>query len=231
MRTDAGVNDLHQLIPLAVGMSLSPLPIVAIVAIVLAPRGRSSAPVFTAVFTLVSLVPIVTGALASAGASAASASSSSRIVSLVVGVLVALGFTVFAVLSWQSRPRGGAAAVAPKWMSAIDAVTPATAAGLGFVMAAVNSKNVPLALKAGSLIGEAHLPLLAAAALCLALALAGSVLLILPALVELGGSARVRTALEGLKSQLIEHNAAMMTVLFAILAANEVAEIVHRLTS
>lgn len=225
------MNDLHELIPLGVGMALSPLPIVALVAIVLAPRGRVAAPVFTSTFTLVSLIPVLIGALASASVSSASASAGSRAVSFVVTVLVAVVFVVLAVLSWHSRPRHGQAASAPRWLAAIDTVTPATAAGLGFLMAAVNSKNVPLALKGGALIGEAHLPLAAAAGLCIALALAGSVLLIVPALLELGGSARIRAALQSLKSQLIEHNAAMMTVLFAILAANEAAQIVHRLVA
>ncbi|MBN9177794.1 MAG: GAP family protein [Microbacterium sp.] len=222
------MNDLHTLVPIAMGMVLSPLPIVAVVAILLAPRGRSSAPVYTATFTLVSLVVIGIGALGAAGAQSASGPDS-RIVSLVIGALLTIGFAVFAIISWHGRPRNGEPAVAPKWLAAIDGVTPASAAGLGFVMAAANSKNIPLALKAGSVIGEAHLAPLLAAALCLAVAVAGSLLLIIPALVELTGSARVHTALVGLKSQLVEHNAAIMTALFAILAANEAAQLIHHL--
>ena len=221
------MNDLHTLVPLAMGMVISPLPIVAVVAILLAPRGRSSAPVYIATFTLVSVVVIAIGALGAAGALKASGDDS-RIVSLVLGVLLTLGFAIFAAISWHGRPRHGEPAVAPSWLAAIDGVTPA-AAGLGFVMAAANSKNIPLALKAGSVIGEAHLAPLAAAALCLAVAIAGSLLLIIPALITLTGSARVHSALESLKTQLVEHNAAMMTVLFAILAANEAAQLIHRL--
>lgn len=221
------MNDLHTLVPLAMGMVISPLPIVAVVAILLAPRGRSSAPVYIATFTLVSVVVIAIGALGAAGASKASGDDS-RIVSLVLGALLTLGFAIFAAISWHGRPRHGEPAVAPSWLAAIDGVTPA-AAGLGFVMAAANSKNIPLALKAGSVIGEAHLAPLAAAALCLAVAIAGSLLLIIPALITLTGSARVHSALESLKTQLVEHNAAMMTVLFAILAANEAAQLIHRL--
>lgn len=224
------MTDLHELIPLAVGMALSPLPIVAIVAIVLAPRGRVAAPVFTATFTLVSLVLIAAGALTAAGASGATASSGDGVVSLVLAALLAVGFTVLSWLSWRSRPRRGEPAVAPKWLAAIDTITPSAAAGLGLVMAAVNTKNVPLALKGGALIGEARLPLVTVMVLCVVLALAGSLPLIVPALVELTGSIRVREALQGVKTQLIEHNAAMMTVLFAILAANEAAQLVHRLT-
>jgi drug/metabolite transporter superfamily protein YnfA len=59
----------------------------------------------------------------------------------------------------------------------------------------------------------------------------GSLLLVIPALVQLTGTARVLSALQALKSQLITHNAAMMTVLFAILAANELAQVIHRLAA
>lgn len=224
------MNDLHNLLPLAVGMLLSPLPIVAIVAIVLAPRGRSCAPAYTAAYTLVAFAATGLGALGAARASASSGPAA-QTVSLILAIVLALGFTVFAVASWMSRPKDGTPATAPKWLAAIDGVTPLSAAGLGLVMAVTNTKNIPLELKAGALIGEAHLAPLAAVGLCLAIALAGSLLLVVPALVQLTGTARVHSALQALKSQLITHNAAMMTVLFAILAANELAQVIHRLAA
>ncbi|WP_337006525.1 MULTISPECIES: GAP family protein [unclassified Microbacterium] len=225
------MNQLHDLLPLAVGMLLSPLPIVAIVAIVLAPRGRAAAPVYTLAFTAVSLVFIVVGALSSAAASSASPTGTARTVSFVLAIVLALGFTVLAVASWLSRPQHGQQPKAPSWLAAIDTVTPAKAAALGLVMALTNTKNIPLALKGGALIGEAHLPLIAAVGLCLALAVAGSLLLILPTAVATGGSPRVAAALRRLKTEMITHNAAMMTVLFAILAANEAAQVLHHLVS
>jgi len=224
------VNDLHTLLPLAVGMLLSPLPIVAIVAIVLAPRGRTSAPVFTGTFTLVAFAVVGLGA-AGAARAAESTGPDARTVSLILAMVLGVGFTVFAIASWLSRPKDGKPATAPKWLAAIDGVTPLSAAGLGLGMAVMNTKNIPLELKAGAVIGEAHLPSLAAVGLCVAVAVAGSVLLIAPALVELSGGTRVRSALQTLKSQLITHNAAMMTVLFAILAANELAQVIHRLAA
>ena len=225
------MNQLHDLLPLGVGMLISPLPIVAIVAIVLAPRGRTAAPVYTLVFTAVSLVFIAVGALSSATTSSASPTGTARTVSFVLAIVLALGFTVLAVASWLSRPRHGEQPKAPSWLAAIDTVTPAKAAVLGLVMALTNTKNIPLALKGGALIGEAHLPLLVAAGLCLALAVAGSLLLIVPTAVATGGSPRVAVALGRLKTEMITHNAAMMTVLFAILAANEAAQVIHHLSS
>jgi len=224
------VNELHTLLPLAVGMLLSPLPIVAVVAILLSPRGRACAPVYTAAFTLVSVAVVGLGAAGAARASSANGADS-RIVSLVLAIVLTIGFTVFAIASWAGRPSHGQPAVAPKWLAAIDGVTPLSAVGLGLVMAITNTKNIPLALKAGAVIGEAHVTPLIGVILCLAVAITGSLLLIVPALVELTGSARVHRGLQALKSQLIAHNAAMMTVLFAILAANEAAQVIHRLVA
>ncbi len=221
------MNQLQDLIPLAVGMLLSPLPIVAIVAIVLSPHGRAAAPLYTAVSTAVSFVFVSIGALASASASAASPSGPARTVSFVLAIVLTLGFTVFAVASWLSRPKPGEQPKAPSWLAAIDTITPAKAATLGLIMAMTNTKNIPLALKGGALIGEAHLPQLAAAGLCLALAITGSLLLIIPSIIATRGSAAIASALTRIKSEMITHNAAIMTVLFAILAANEAAQIVH----
>jgi hypothetical protein len=225
------VNELQNLIPLAVGMMISPLPIVAIVAIVLAPRGRAAAPIYTTTFTIVSLVFLALGAVFSANSSSSSASGSSSTISFVFAIIITIGFALFAVLSWIGRPKPGQTAKAPSWLAAIDNVTPLSAAGLGFVMAITNTKNIPLALKGGALIGDAHSSLPITILLCVVVAIVGSLALIVPALIALSTSDRVIGALQRVKTEMIAHNAVMMTVLFAILAANEAAQVVHHLVS
>lgn len=224
------MNALHQLLPIAVGILISPLPIVAIVAILLSSRGRTAAPAYTAAFTLVSLAFVGLGALSTAGAAATSSAGSSVVV-LILTILLTLGFAGLALASWLTRPRAGAAPKTPGWLAAVDTITPARAAGLGLLMAVTNSKNIPLELKGGSLIGAAHLPLIAAVGLCLALAVAGSLALILPTILAATGSAKVTRGLARLKTEMIAHNAVIMTVLFAILAANEGAHLIHQLTA
>lgn len=223
------MNALHQLLPLAVGILISPLPIVAIVAILLSTRGRSAAPAYTAAFTLVSLVFVGLGALSTAGA--ATSSAGSHVVVLILTILLTIGFAGLALASWLTRPRAGTAPKTPGWLAAVDTITPAKAASLGLIMAVTNSKNIPLELKGGSLIGAAHLPLTAAIALCLAFAIAGSLALILPTILAATGSVRVTRGLARLKTEMIAHNAVIMTVLFAILAANEGAHLIHQLTA
>lgn len=224
------MDALHQLIPMAVGMLISPLPIVAIVAILLSSRGRTAGPAYVAVFTLVTFAFVGAGALTTAGASATS-SSASKIIVLVLTILLTLGFTALALASWLTRPKGGAAPQAPGWLKAVDTITPARAAGLGFVMAVTNTKNIPLELKGGAMIGSAHLPPLVAVLLCVAFAVAGTLALILPTILATTGSASVARALERLKAEMIAHNAVIMTVLFAVLAAVEASHLVHQLTA
>ncbi|OZD39113.1 hypothetical protein CH252_31735 [Rhodococcus sp. 06-1477-1B] len=223
------MSELSALLPLAVGMAISPLPIVAVVAILLSARGRQAAPAYAAAFFAVTLVAVAVGALTAAGASDSHGGTRGNVVVVVLGALLTVGFAVYAVVSWRGRPRRGEPAVAPKWLAAMDSITLGRAAGLGLLMAATNSKNLPLELKGGALIGAAHLPIAVAASLCVALAVAGSLTLILPTVLGATGIPRITATLDRLKSEMIDHNAVIMTVLFAILAANEAAHLIHQL--
>lgn len=225
------MHSLQQLLPIAVGMAISPLPIVAIIAIVLSKRGRTAAPAFAATFFLVSLVFTAIGALTTASVAGDSTgpSEASKIITLVLTIALTAGFAALAVASWLTRPKHGATPKTPGWLAAVDTMTPVRAAGLGLLMAATNSKNIPLELKGGSLIGAAQLELWIAALLGLALVLVGTLTLTLPTILAATGRPAIVRALERLKTEMISHNAIIMTVLFAILAANEGAHLIHQL--
>jgi hypothetical protein len=225
------VHTLEQLIPIAVGMLISPLPIVAIVAILLSTRGRTAAPAYVGTFVLVGLAFTVIGALTTAGAGSSASSPGSKIVVLVLTILLTVGFAVLAFVSWFTRPKRGAAPKTPGWLAAVDTITPARAAVLGLVMAVTNTKNIPLQLKAGSIIGDAHLDLVLAGLLCLGFVIAGSLALILPTILAATRSTAIVHGLERLKAEMIAHNAMIMTALFAILAATEAAHLIHQLTA
>lgn len=224
------MSELTALLPLAVGMAISPLPIVAVVAILLSARGRVAAPIYTATFFAVTLAVLAVGAATSAGASAGSShGEGGHIVVMVLGGLLTVGFSVMAILSWRSRPKPGTAATPPSWLAAMDAITPARAAGLGLLMAATNSKNLPLELKGGALIGAAHAPIALAVLLCIGVAVVGTITLLVPTALGATGIPGITSALDRLKNEMIAHNAVIMTVLFAVLAANEAAHLIHQL--
>jgi threonine/homoserine/homoserine lactone efflux protein len=65
-------------------------------------------------------------------------STTSSWIKIVLGVLLLL----LGVRQWRSRPKKGAPVALPKWMAAIDHVTPVKAAGLGLLLSSVNPKNL-----------------------------------------------------------------------------------------
>lgn len=76
-------------------------------------------------------------------------------VKLALGVLLVF----FGARQWHRRPKDASQAQLPKWMGAIDRLTPVKVFGLGLALAALNAKNAPLTIAAAASIGSAGLPL------------------------------------------------------------------------
>ena len=93
-----------------------------------------------------------------------------------------------------------------------------------------NAKNLPLELKAGSIIGGGHLGWVLVVAYSVLFAVAASIALIVLSALAAVPSAKVTDALSATKSTLIRHNAAIMTVLFLMLAALELSHVVEALS-
>lgn len=219
---------IQQLIPLAVGIAISPLPIAAIIAILLSPRARVNGIAFAAVSLLVTLGFTVIAALTTTSAGAGDGNGDDIVVFL-LSIVLAVGFLALAIASWVSRPREGKAAQAPGWLSAIDSMSAGKAAGLALLMGVTNGKNIPLELKAGAHIGAADLGLTVVIITTVIFAFVASLGLILPTALAATGSPVITTGLRRLKTELIAHNAIIMTVVFLLLFAMQLANVVHAL--
>ncbi len=141
---------IGDLLPLAVGVAVSPVPIIAVILMLLAPRATAASVGF-AVGWVIGIVVVTTITLAVAsGADIDSASDSgpstgAAWVELVLGVLL----LAIAVKQWRGRPRPGEEAKLPKWMAAIDHFNAGKALGLGFLLSAINPKNLLMCVGAG----------------------------------------------------------------------------------
>jgi hypothetical protein len=129
---------IGDLLPLAVGVAISPIPIVAAILMLLSANAGSA----SVGFGIGWVVGIVAGTV---GASDDDGSSSVSWIKVILGALL----VVLAAKQW--RERGDTST--PKWMEAIDQLTLPKAAGLGVVLAAVNPKNLLLCVSAGVTIG------------------------------------------------------------------------------
>ncbi|MFE2973031.1 GAP family protein [Streptomyces sp. NPDC059340] len=85
---------------------------------------------------------------------AATSAASPRWCGSSLGVLLVL----FGARQWHRRPKDPSQAQLPKWMGAIDRLTPVKVFGLGLALAALNAKNAPLTIAAAASIGSAGLP-------------------------------------------------------------------------
>ena len=107
----------------------------------------------------------------------------------------------------------------PAWMAGIDAFSPVRAAGLAFLLSAVNPKNLGLAAAAGVLIDVAVLGGASAAALIVAFVVIASLSIAVPVVYTLVGGDGARRTLESWRAWLTVHDGAVMTVLFIVIGA------------
>jgi threonine/homoserine/homoserine lactone efflux protein len=144
---------IGQSLSFAVGVALSPVPIIAVVLMLATPKGKVNGLAFLAgwIVGLAALGTIVL--LAASGGEASEAGAPSEWVSILeigLGILL-LGL---AVKQWRGRPRGDAAPALPAWMKTIDTFTPARSAGIAVLLSAINPKNLILVVGAGAAIAQ-----------------------------------------------------------------------------
>ena len=144
---------IGQVLPFAVVVALSPIPIIGVVLMLGTPRARSNGPAFILGW-LLGLT--VVGAIVLAVASGVNASESGQpaswvgVLKLVLGVVLLL----LAVKQWRGRPRGDADAALPGWMRTIDHFTPGRALAMGVALSAINPKNLVLTIGAAAAIAQ-----------------------------------------------------------------------------
>jgi threonine/homoserine/homoserine lactone efflux protein len=206
---------IGEILPLAVGIAISPIAIIAAILMLLSPRAKGTSLGFMigwlaglvvaiVLFSLLSsVIPLETGGrLPITG-----------VIKIILGVLL----LVLAIKQWRARPTKGDQASLPKWMSAIDSMPAGKALWLGFLLAAVNPKNLLLAISAGVIVGGAGLTVgQLTVVIIIFVLLAGSTVLV-PVVGYLTAAARLAGPLDKLRQWLVDYNAVIMAVLLLVL--------------
>src|SRR3954447_24736994 len=144
-------------LPLAVGIALSPIPIIAVVLMLTSRRAKVNGPMFVLGW-LIGLG--IVGAIVLPLAGAGNASSSGSPATWVSWVKIALGVLLLlvAVRQFRGRPRGDDQPQMPKWMATIDDTKPVAALGLAAVLSGANPKNLLLAVAGAAAIAGTGIP-------------------------------------------------------------------------
>lgn len=210
---------IGDILPLAVGVAISPIPIIAAILMLLSPRARVTSVGFLLGWVAGIVIAVTVFTLLSSVLPAGETEASHPVrgvVQLVLGVLLLL----LALRQWRGRPKAGEEPALPKWMQAIDQVTFAKALGLGFLLSAVNPKNLLLAAAAGTDIGTADLDTGSIVVVIAVFTLIAASTILVPVVGYLIAADRLKAPLAALHGWLAKENAVIMAVLLLVIGAN-----------
>ncbi|WP_377270145.1 GAP family protein [Peterkaempfera sp. SMS 1(5)a] len=208
---------IGEVAPLAMGIALSPFPVVPAILLLFTPRARTTSGAF--------LVGWVAGILVAAAVFTALASvieRSEETPTWASWTKTGLGVVLFFLGAgqWSSR----AEKPAPAWMQTLTEATPAKALRLGLLMSAVNPKVLLLAAAAGLTIGSAELTAAGTVTSLVVFTALAAVTVAFPLLLHVVAGARVLTPLGRAKDWLATHNAAVTALVVLAIGALLIAE-------
>lgn len=219
---------IGEILGLAVGIAISPIPIAAVILMLFSRRSRANGVSFLVGWVAgIAAVTVVVAVLPGLGAGDGNPSDATGWVKLSLGVVL----LVVAAARWRGRPRPDEEVPVPRWMDRIDGLTPLPALGLGVLLSALNPKNLVLAAAAGATIGAAQLPggqLAVVVAVFTALAAAT---VLVPVVAYLVAGDRLDESLERTKTWLVANNAAVIAVLLLVFGLNLVGNGLSILTA
>lgn len=207
---------IGQLLPLALGIAISPIPIIAAILMLLSPRAKATSVGFLLGWVIGIVVAVVVFTLLAAVIPATDPSVAhpiSGIIQLVLGALLLL----LAVKQWRSRPKKGQQPTLPKWMNAIDSMTAARGLVLGFILSAVNPKNLMMAIAAGLAVGGAGIPWWQQLIAIVIFVVIAACSVAIPVIAYLIAAEKMRPPLGRLHTWLADNNATIMAVLLLVI--------------
>jgi threonine/homoserine/homoserine lactone efflux protein len=211
----------------AVGIAVSPIPIAAVILMLFSGRARINSVTFMVAWVAgIALVTTVVVLIPGLEADNSEPSDTTGWIKLVLGVLLlAVG-----VRQWRARPGPDDEVPVPGWMAKIDELKPGAAFGLGFVLSALNPKNLLLAIAAGVSIGALALSTSETVGAVVVFTLIASISVTVPVVAYLIAGKRLDPTLDRTKAWLIDNNTAVMAVLFVIFGVSLLGDAIQILT-
>ena len=203
-------------LPLALGIAISPIPIIAAILMLLSPKARVTSVGFLLGWLIGIVVAVTAFTLLASSIPEGDADASKPIrgaIQLLLGALLLL----LAASQWRKRPKSGEEATMPKWMQAIDSISFPLALGLGFLLAALNPKNLLMAAGAGLEIGTAALDTGGVIMVIGVFTVLAASTVLVPVLGYLLAAAKLRAPLDALRGWLVKENAVIMAVLLVVI--------------
>lgn len=207
---------IGEILPLALGITISPIPIIAAILMLLSPRAKGTSLGFLLGWVAGIVVAVTVFTLISQFLPEDDPDASQPVAGVVKLVLGAL-LILLALKQWRARPQAGEVPELPGWMKAIDSMNPTKATGLGFLLSALNPKNLIMGAGAGVIIGGTGL---ATGDIVLTIAvftLVAAASVAVPVIAYLAASQKMADPLDALRLWLTKENNAVMATLLLVI--------------
>lgn len=216
------IQAIGDVLPSAVAVALSPIPIVAVVVVLGTPRARSNGLLFALgwVVGLTAVSVVVVGVLGGSEDPDSGPGTASSVMQLLLGVLL----LVLAVRAWRNRPRGGDEPEMPTWLASVDHMSPGRTLLLGLLLSAANPKNLALTASAAASIAQAGLGTEDTIAAVAVFVLLGSVTVVGAVALALVAPRATSGPLTTIKGFMAHNNAVIMMVILLIFGAKLVGQ-------
>jgi hypothetical protein len=207
---------LGALLPLAIAVTISPIPIIAEILLLFTKKPVANAGAYLAGFivgiaVVLGILVVVANAI---NLSKSGPSKGAGTVQILLGVLL----LVAAVRRFRSRPEPGEVAPTPKWMNGIAGFTPGKSLGIGAAIGAANPKNIAVGVAAAVTVSAASLSAGQTTISIVAYVVVAALGVAAPLMVTISFRDRAQLILNGWKTWLGQNNAAVMAVLFLVFA-------------
>lgn len=206
---------LPSLLPHAIAVALSPMPIAALILILLSNNAKINSLAF--LLGWMSALFINVGAFMWIFDKPIDSSGGRPEILVLLNIFLGIVLIVLALKEWLIRPRSNKAPKMPKWMKVVEKISPVMSFLIAFGLVTFNAKNTVIDISAGVLIGqstssaeEALLPLTI-------YVLVASITIIIPVLGFLLFGDRLNKSLGKIKSFLVYYNSYILFGLFLIL--------------
>jgi hypothetical protein len=221
---------IGQLLPFAVGVAFSPTAIVATVLMLITPQAKANGLTFL-VGWMAGIALVGAGALALLGSAGAAAGGEPA--GWVAWLKLGLGVLLLLVAGrqWRARPAPDEDVPMPKWMGALDHLTPLKAGGLAILIGAINPKNLLLLLGGAAAVAQVGLPPADQAVAWLVFTVVASLGVLLPVGIYFLMGDRAAATLAGLKDWMARNNTAVMAVLCLLIGVKLLGDALTALTA
>lgn len=207
---------IGELLPFALGIAISPLPMIVVILTLLSPKARTASAGFLLGWFVGILLVIIALTALSTFLPAHGASGPSvweGVIKIALGALLLF----LAGKQWRKRSHGGEIPQLPGWMQMVDALGFGGALRLGLFLSALNPKTIIFSATVGVDLGTSGLAIDGVAVAITVFTLIAASTVLIPVIAYLVAAPRLRAPLESLHAWLVRENHTIMCVLFLVL--------------